>query len=140
MAIYGKCCRSTPDAAEDKYASIDDVPAYLSTHDVHPTSSSPQPPPSMETVKNVAERMAGTAANGYHQSDVTDLSGRTALVTGGTGGIGFEVAKAFALANAKVFLLSRHEENADEAVTKIKEASSTADVHFVQCDLGNMAT
>lgn len=61
-------------------------------------------------------------------------------MTGGTGGIGFEVAKAFALANAKVFLLSRHEENADEAVTKIKEASSTADVHFVQCDLGNMAT
>ncbi len=36
---------------------------------------------SMETVKNVAERMAGTAANGYHQSDVTDLSGRVSSET-----------------------------------------------------------
>ncbi|KAI0683583.1 NAD-binding protein [Cytidiella melzeri] len=93
----------------------------------------------MQTVKNVTERLAGTAANGYHQSDVSDLQGKTALVTGGTGGIGFEVAKAFALANAKVFLLSRKEENGDSAVAKIQEASSRADITFVQCDLGNLA-
>lgn len=62
------------------------------------------------------------------------------MITGGTQGIGFEVAKALALANARVFLLSRKEENAQEAVAKIKEASSgtVPDVTFLQCDLGNL--
>lgn len=30
----------------------------------------------MEAVKNAAERLAGLAANGYHQSDVSDLRGK----------------------------------------------------------------
>lgn len=62
------------------------------------------------------------------------------MITGGTQGIGFEVAKALALANARVFLLSRKEENAQEAVAKINEASSgtVPDVTFLQCDLGNL--
>lgn len=30
----------------------------------------------MQTIKNVTERLAGQAANGYHQTDVTDLKGR----------------------------------------------------------------
>lgn len=118
----------------------------------------------METVKNVAERITGRASNGFRQTDVVDLRGKvseytrgyidsvltagpefdcvyqTALVTGGTQGIGFEVAKVLALANARVFLLSRKEENAQDAVAKIKQASSGAipDVTFLQCDLGNL--
>lgn len=61
-------------------------------------------------------------------------------MTGGSQGIGFEVAKALALANARVFLLSRKEENAEEAISKIKQASSGTipDVTFLQCDLGNL--
>lgn len=55
------------------------------------------------------------------------------------GGIGFEVAKAFALSRAKVYLLSRKVEHGDEAIAKIKEAvNEYGDVKFVECDLGNL--
>lgn len=60
------------------------------------------------------------------------------IVTGGTGGIGFEVARAFALSKARVLLLSRKGEHGDEAIKQIKEAVPSADVTFVQCDLGNL--
>ena len=64
---------------------------------------------------------------------------QTALVTGGTNGIGFEVARALALAKARVLLLSRKGENGDKAITAIKEAVPSADVEFVECDLGDLA-
>lgn len=67
---------------------------------------------------------------------------QTVLVTGGTGGIGFEVARCMALANARVLVMSRKEENGDEAVRKIKESAGDAgtvpDITFVQCDLGDL--
>ncbi|KAI0373169.1 NAD-P-binding protein [Pilatotrama ljubarskyi] len=74
----------------------------------------------------------------FDQSDVSDLRGRTALVTGGTQGIGYEVAHALALAKARVLLLSRKEENGSKAVASIKEEDPAADVEFVECDLGNL--
>lgn len=99
------------------------------------------PDSTMEKVQAVATRLMGKTANGYAQEDVVDLSGKTVLVTGGTGGIGFEVARCMALANARVLVMSRKEENGDEAVRKIKESASDAgtvpDVTFIQCDLGN---
>lgn len=69
---------------------------------------------------------------------------QTVLVTGGTGGIGFEVARAFALARARVLLLSRKGENGEEAAAKIQESVSQenngekADLEFISCDLGNL--
>ncbi|EKM54514.1 uncharacterized protein PHACADRAFT_146532 [Phanerochaete carnosa HHB-10118-sp] len=47
-----------------------------------------------------------------------------------------------ALANARVLVMSRKEENGDEAVRKIKESSNDADtvpdITFIQCDLGDL--
>ncbi|KAI0781467.1 hypothetical protein BD413DRAFT_489575 [Trametes elegans] len=74
----------------------------------------------------------------FTQTDVADLSGRTALVTGGTQSIGFEVGRAFALAKARVLLLSRKTENGEKAVNTIKEQVPGADVKFVECDLGDL--
>lgn len=66
------------------------------------------------------------------------LTLKTALVTGGTQGIGFEVAKALALSRARVLLVSRKAENGEAAVQKIKqETSGGADIEFIECDLGS---
>lgn len=66
---------------------------------------------------------------------------QTAIVTGGTGGIGYEVARALALANAHVLVLSRKVDNGHAAVEKMKETAPegvTPDVEFVECDLGSL--
>ncbi|EIW82789.1 NAD(P)-binding protein [Coniophora puteana RWD-64-598 SS2] len=63
---------------------------------------------------------------------------QVAVVTGATVGIGFEVSKALALAKARVLLLSRKAEHGDDAISKIKEEAPDADVHFIECDLGNL--
>lgn len=69
----------------------------------------------------------------------SDVVSQTVLVTGGTAGIGYEVARAFAESHARVLLLSHKVENGDRAMAEIKKAiSDQADVHFVQCDLGNL--
>lgn len=67
------------------------------------------------------------------------LLSQTCLVTGGTQGIGFEVAKALAVSRARVLLLSRKSENGDKALEAIqKETSGGANVEFVEIDLGNL--
>ncbi|KAH7909968.1 hypothetical protein BJ138DRAFT_1114527 [Hygrophoropsis aurantiaca] len=82
--------------------------------------------------------LAGNA--GFQQTDVADLKGRTVLVTGAMVGIGFEVARAFALSRARVLLLSRKAEHGDEAIAEIKKSvSESADLEFIECDLGNLA-
>lgn len=52
-----------------------------------------------------------------------DLSGRLALVTGGSRGIGFGVAKVFAKAGADVIIVARDERRLREAKEEIREAA-----------------
>ncbi|KAI0333141.1 NAD-binding protein [Cubamyces sp. BRFM 1775] len=75
----------------------------------------------------------------FTREDIPDLSGRTALVTGGTKGIGYETVRALALAHARVLILARSTELGQKAVTTIKQESSSADVEFIQCDLADLA-
>lgn len=64
---------------------------------------------------------------------------QTALITGGTKGIGFEVARALALAKARVLVLSRRADHGDQAVATTKEHDPNANVEFVELDLGDLA-
>jgi NAD(P)-dependent dehydrogenase (short-subunit alcohol dehydrogenase family) len=66
---------------------------------------------------------------------IIDLSGKTAIVTGSTAGIGFAIAKGLAEAGAAVVLNGRTEKAVDTAVARLKEAVPAATVHGVAADL-----
>ena len=50
-----------------------------------------------------------------------NLKGKVAVITGGNGGIGFEVAKTIALLGCKVIIGARNKTNAVEAIKLIKK-------------------
>ena len=56
------------------------------------------------------------------------LEGKTAIVTGGTRGIGYEIVKKFAQAGAKVALFGSRQETVDKALGKLKEEMPEAEV------------
>ena len=67
------------------------------------------------------------------------LSGRSAIVTGGSKGIGLAVATRFAQSGADVAIVARGKETLDEAVAAIKKTtkeSNKARVIGVQADVG----
>lgn len=61
-----------------------------------------------------------------------DLSGKTAVVIGGTGVLGGGMAQALAEAGAKVIIIGRNEKNATERMKKIVFAGGEA--HFQRAD------
>ncbi|WP_166906012.1 SDR family NAD(P)-dependent oxidoreductase [Mycobacterium sp. DL440] len=66
--------------------------------------------------------------------NTTRLQGRTALVTGSTGGLGVAIAKALAAHGALVIVSGRNQERGDAVVADIRAAGGQAE--FVAADLG----
>ena len=64
-----------------------------------------------------------------------DLTGKTAVVIGGTGVLGGGMASALAGAGAKVIVMGRNEKNAAERIEKITMAGGQA--HFQKADATN---
>jgi NAD(P)-dependent dehydrogenase (short-subunit alcohol dehydrogenase family) len=75
---------------------------------------------------------------GKRLTDMNDLKGKTALVTGGNSGIGRAVATALAARGAHVVLTGRDADRGERAATAIRAAGGTAD--FVKTDLGDEAS
>jgi len=67
-----------------------------------------------------------------------NLVGRTAIVTGGALGIGYEISRALAKAGCKVIMVNRKEEQGQDAISKIKDESTDADIDWKECDMGNL--
>ena len=65
-----------------------------------------------------------------------DLSGKTAIVTGSTGGIGFAIARGLARAGAAVVINGRGQPAVDAALARLKEAAPAAGLRGVAADLG----
>jgi NAD(P)-dependent dehydrogenase (short-subunit alcohol dehydrogenase family) len=68
-----------------------------------------------------------------------DLSGKTALVTGSTAGIGFAIAHGLAGSGAEVVLNGRSQDRVDAAVAKLKQAVSGAGVRGIAADVATAA-
>ena len=66
--------------------------------------------------------------------DIRRLAGRTALVTGSTGGLGVAIASALAAEGAFVVVSGRDKARGDAVVADIRSAGGTAE--FVVADLG----
>jgi NAD(P)-dependent dehydrogenase (short-subunit alcohol dehydrogenase family) len=61
-------------------------------------------------------------------SDLFDVSGKTALVTGGSRGIGLMIARGFVEAGAKVYISSRKAEVCDEVAAELSKVGTCISV------------
>ena len=66
-----------------------------------------------------------------------DLTGKVAVVTGGTRGIGFEVVRKYLQNGAKVVLFGSRQESVDKALAKLKAENETWEVDGLYPDLTN---
>lgn len=78
----------------------------------------------------------------FKPDQIPDLSGRVALVTGGSAGIGFWDVAALAQHNAKVHFVSANPDHGRQAETEIndalKKSGSQGSVHYHQLDMGQL--
>src|SRR2546423_4802154 len=72
--------------------------------------------------------------------DGIDLKGKSALVTGASGGIGLEAARALASAGAAIVLAVRNAEKGDAAVATIRERVPDAQLELGSLDLTSLAS
>src|SRR5262245_29016193 len=67
------------------------------------------------------------------------FSGKTALVTGSTSGIGLAIARGLAEAGAETIINGRSKAKVDEAVAALKRVLPAAKLRGVAADVGNAA-
>jgi NAD(P)-dependent dehydrogenase (short-subunit alcohol dehydrogenase family) len=75
----------------------------------------------------------------WTETDIPDLSGRTAVVTGANGGLGLQTALALAGAGAHVVLAARDPAKTTAAVARIAERYPAASLEVVTLDLGDLS-
>lgn len=71
-------------------------------------------------------------------ADIPDQSGKLALITGATGGLGFETALALAGANSTVVLTGRNAAKGAEALARIRAIHPRANISYGSLDLGSL--
>lgn len=72
--------------------------------------------------------------------EVADMTGRTAVITGGNSGIGFETAVALARAGARVLVTARDRARGEAAVAEIAGKAGSDAVELVVFDLASLAS
>jgi NAD(P)-dependent dehydrogenase (short-subunit alcohol dehydrogenase family) len=74
----------------------------------------------------------------WNTADIPDQRGRTAVVTGGNGGLGLSTARALAAAGAEVVIAARNQERAAEAIGRIRDGVPEAQLSLVELDLASL--
>lgn len=76
----------------------------------------------------------------WDSNNIKDQAGRIAVVTGSTGGIGYEAAKVLASKNAKVIMAVRDTAKGEKAKQQIEEEFPGSDVEVMYIDLADLST
>jgi NAD(P)-dependent dehydrogenase (short-subunit alcohol dehydrogenase family) len=77
---------------------------------------------------------------GWTTATIPSQSGRLAVVTGATGGLGWETALALAGAGAEVVLAGRNDSKGARALTRLRAAHPDATARFERLDLASLAS
>jgi NAD(P)-dependent dehydrogenase (short-subunit alcohol dehydrogenase family) len=73
-------------------------------------------------------------------ADIPPQAGKLAVITGATGGLGYQTAMALAQAGAEVVLTGRNDAKGREAIAKIGNQFPDAKISFEALDLANLAS
>lgn len=77
---------------------------------------------------------------GWTTTSIPSQSGRLAVVTGATGGLGYEIALALAAAGAEVVLAGRNDSKGAHALARLRAAHPSATVRFERLDLASLVS
>src|SRR6266404_1467005 len=77
---------------------------------------------------------------GSTQAEIPSQLGKTVVVTGATGGLGYETALALAKAGAEVILTGRDDRKGQSAIEKISREVPDAKVKYESLDLASLAS
>ena len=78
--------------------------------------------------------------NNWTTKDIPSQTGKLAVITGATGGLGFETALALAGANADVILTGRNVQKGQDALRRIRAEYPHAKLRFEALDLASLAS
>jgi NAD(P)-dependent dehydrogenase (short-subunit alcohol dehydrogenase family) len=76
----------------------------------------------------------------WSTADIPPLTGKTAVITGATGGLGYETALALAGAGANVVLTGRNDAKGRDALQAIRRQFPNAEIAYDTLDLANLAS
>ncbi len=91
--------------------------------------------------QEMREPMAGTAVkDGWSLGDAPSLDGKVAIVTGATGGLGYETALGLARRGATTILAGRNAGKGAQALSRLQRSLPAARARFEMLDLGSLAS
>lgn len=70
--------------------------------------------------------------------NIVSQKGKTAIVTGSSGGIGYETARVLANKGAEVVIAVRNRKRGENALEKIKDQNSEAKANLMLLDLADL--
>ncbi len=73
-------------------------------------------------------------------NDTIRIDDKVVIITGGTGGLGFETARNLASRGGRIYITTRGEEKGNEAVNSIRQLTGNDNVHFIKLDLGSISS
>ena len=77
---------------------------------------------------------------GWSTADIPSQDGKTAVITGATGGLGYETALALAGAGAAVVLTGRNDAKGQDAIQRIRGQFPNAKISYETLDLASLAS